>query len=52
MRSEASGFVCAHKAQIKRINPYYLVYNVFPFSTECNMFFRSVGIIVIASIKL
>lgn len=26
-----------HKAHKKRINPYYLVYNSFPFSTKCNM---------------
>lgn len=44
--------VCVCKAHIKRINPYYSVYNLFPFSTKCNMCWRSVGIMVIASIKL
>lgn len=50
-RSEASSLIslCVH---IKRINPYYIVYNSFPFSSKCNMCLRSVGIMVIASIKL
>lgn len=50
-RSEASSLIslCVH---IKRINPYYIVYNSFPISSKCNMCLRSVGIMVIASIKL
>ena len=50
-RSEASSLIslCVH---IRRINPYYMVYNSFPFSSKCNMCLRSVGIMVIASIKL
>lgn len=29
--------VCAHKAYIQRINIYYFMYNLFPFSTKCNV---------------
>lgn len=44
--------LCAHKAHIKGINPYYLVYNAFPLSSECNICLVIVGVLVIALTKL
>lgn len=44
--------LCAHKAHIKGINPYYLVYNAFSPSSERNICLAIVGVLVIALTKL
>lgn len=44
--------LCTYKAHIKGINPYYLVYNAFPLSSEGNICLVIVGVLVIALTKL